>query len=194
MILYRYDPTTYQFIGQEEALKNIVSSAIRQKDVYIIPQNTTPIAPMFVNGFVPVWNKKNNIWENKKNNIGKKYYDIENKRVDTIKDFDNTKIPLTEDDEYQISLGKTVFVKDGKYIIEFTKEQKEDNVRTMRNILLKNTDVKVSASDFPIDEETKGKYFEYRKYLRDYTQIDKWYESNPLSFEDWCKKDFTIKF
>lgn len=194
MILYRYDPTTYQFIGQEEALKNIVSSAIRGKDVYIIPQNTTTIAPMFVNGFIPVWNKKNNIWENKKNNIGKKYYDIDNKIVDTIKDFDNTKIPLTEDEEYQISLGKTVFVKDGKYIIEFTKEQKEDNVRTMRDILLKNTDVKVSASDFPIDEETKKKYFDYRKYLRDYTKIDKWYESNPLSFEDWCKKDFTITF
>ena len=62
-------------------------------------------------------------------------------------------------------------------------------VRNVRNEYLEDTDKFVSIPDFPITEEERNKYIEYRQYLRDYPDVNKdWYNQNPKTFEDWRKE------
>ena len=58
-------------------------------------------------------------------------------------------------------------------------------IRSVRNEYLEETDKFVSIPDFPIDFETKDLYIEYRQYLRDYTELEDWWEQEPKTFEDW---------
>lgn len=71
---------------------------------------------------------------------------------------------------------------------EKTQEEKENEIRAIRNFYLFDTDKFLSVPDFPITEEEKGKYREYRKYLRDYTKEKEWYEHSPMTFEEWRGK------
>lgn len=64
-------------------------------------------------------------------------------------------------------------------------EQKQAEVRAVRNQYLYDTDSYVSIPDFPITEEERQRYKEYRVYLRNYPETENWYESNPLTFEEW---------
>ena len=59
-------------------------------------------------------------------------------------------------------------------------------VRSVRNEYLEDTDKFVSVPDFPITEEEKNKYIEYRQYLRDYPESSEdWYKQNPKTFEEF---------
>lgn len=79
---------------------------------------------------------------------------------------------------------------DGTYKImevvvpEPTVEEKQEQVRAVRNGLLDDSD-KYLMPDFPIDDAGRDLYIQYRQYLRDYTQSPDWWESEPLNFEDW---------
>lgn len=53
-----------------------------------------------------------------------------------------------------------------------------------RNALLADSD-KYMLSDFPVSEEDKQKWVEYRQYLRDYTNGKKWWKESPKTFEEW---------
>ncbi len=66
-----------------------------------------------------------------------------------------------------------------------TEEELQARVRAKRNAVLEATDKYVSVPDFPIDEDTRNQYIEYRQYLRDYTNIENWWLTNPLTFEEW---------
>lgn len=70
------------------------------------------------------------------------------------------------------------------YAPEKTQEEKEKEVRAVRNQYLEATD-KYMIIDFPISDEEREAYKAYRQYLRDYTDIPDWYEKNPLTFEEW---------
>ena len=63
-------------------------------------------------------------------------------------------------------------------------EQKEAEVRSVRNQYLKQTD-EFMIVDYPITDDERGLYRQYRTYLRDYTLTENWQESNPLKFEEW---------
>ena len=65
-----------------------------------------------------------------------------------------------------------------------SKEEKQEQVRAVRNQYLEDTD-KYMIVDFPITEEQHNQYMAYRQYLRDYTTQDNWWEENPLTYEDW---------
>lgn len=71
---------------------------------------------------------------------------------------------------------------------EKTPEEKENEIRAIRNFYLFETDRFLSVPDFPITEEEKEKYRSYRKYLRDYTKEEDWYEKPPKTFEEWRGK------
>lgn len=71
---------------------------------------------------------------------------------------------------------------------EKTIEQREAEVRAVRNGYLYNTDKYIAVTDFPITEEEKAQYREYRQYLRDYTKEEDWYEQPPMKFEEWRGK------
>lgn len=63
-------------------------------------------------------------------------------------------------------------------------ENKKASVRVVRNSYLEETD-KYMLVDFPISEEERENYKGYRQYLRNYTDIQDWYEKFPLTFEEW---------
>ena len=68
---------------------------------------------------------------------------------------------------------------------EPTVDELKANVRAVRNRYLEQTDKYLSVSDFPITDEEREQYKAYRQYLRDYTETEGWYESNPLTFDVW---------
>lgn len=72
------------------------------------------------------------------------------------------------------------------YCPEKLREIKEQEIRQIRNEYLEDTDKFVSVSDFPVTEEEKNKYIEYRKYLRDYPESNEdWYKHNPKTFKEF---------
>ena len=63
-------------------------------------------------------------------------------------------------------------------------EQRKEQVRSVRNQYLAQTD-KYMIADYPISDEERELYKQYRVYLRDYTLTENWWESNPQKFEEW---------
>lgn len=69
-------------------------------------------------------------------------------------------------------------------IPDLTLDEKQANIRSIRNWLLDDSD-KYLMPDFPTDDAGRELYIQYRQYLRDYTQSPDWWESEPLKYEDW---------
>ena len=65
-------------------------------------------------------------------------------------------------------------------------EELQAQVRAVRNQYLKQTD-EFMIVDYPITDDERELYKQYRTYLRDYTLSENWQESNPLKFEEWNK-------
>lgn len=63
-------------------------------------------------------------------------------------------------------------------------EEKKQIVRAVRNSYLENTD-KYMLIDFPISDEEREQYKQYRQYLRNYTDGDNWWNELPKTFEEW---------
>ena len=64
-------------------------------------------------------------------------------------------------------------------------EEKKARVRQVRNQYLEQTD-KYMITDYPITDEERELYKQYREYLRDYTLPENWWESEPQKFEEWA--------
>jgi hypothetical protein len=64
-------------------------------------------------------------------------------------------------------------------------EQYKEQVRSVRNGYLEQTDKYLSITDFPLTDEQKEEYRQYREYLRHYPEQTDWYKQNPLDFERW---------
>lgn len=60
----------------------------------------------------------------------------------------------------------------------------EKEVRTVRNKYLQDTDIYMIA-DYPITDEERQAYQDYRSYLRDYPESKEWWLKNPMTFEEW---------
>ena len=63
-------------------------------------------------------------------------------------------------------------------------EEKKAQVRAVRNQYLEQTD-KYMITDYPIADDERELYKQYREYLRDYTLTENWWESEPQKFEEW---------
>ena len=63
-------------------------------------------------------------------------------------------------------------------------EDKQVQVRAVRNQYLEQTD-KYMIADYPITDDERELYKQYREYLRDYTLTENWWESEPQKFEEW---------
>lgn len=72
------------------------------------------------------------------------------------------------------------------YAPEKPVEEKEAEVRAVRNQYLEQTD-KYMIADYPIADEEREMYKQYREYLRDYPETENWHEHNPLTFEEWSE-------
>lgn len=67
-------------------------------------------------------------------------------------------------------------------------EDKQMQVRVVRNRYLEQTD-KLMIIDYPITDDKRELYKQYRTYLRDYTLTENWWEANPLTFEEYTKTE-----
>ena len=74
----------------------------------------------------------------------------------------------------------------GEYVLTSSAEaieQKKAEVRAVRNQYLEQTD-KYMITDYPITDEERELYKQYRVYLRDYTLPENWWEHSPMTFEE----------
>lgn len=83
---------------------------------------------------------------------------------------------------------------DSKYVIvenpQPSIDDKKDSVRKIRDGMLTDTD-KYMLLDYPITDEQKQDYINYRKYLRDYTENEDWYLESPKEFKIWLESQKT---
>ena len=63
-------------------------------------------------------------------------------------------------------------------------EEKKARVRQVRNQYLEQTD-KYMITDYPISDEERELYRQYRTYLRTYPECRDWYKANPKTYEEW---------
>ena len=63
-------------------------------------------------------------------------------------------------------------------------EQKKAEVRAVRNQYLEQTD-KYMITDYPISDDERELYRQYRVYLRTYPECRDWYKANPKTYEEW---------
>ena len=63
-------------------------------------------------------------------------------------------------------------------------EEKKARVRAVRNQYLEHTD-KFMIADYPITDEERELYKQYRTYLRTYPECQDWYKANPKTYEEW---------
>ena len=65
-----------------------------------------------------------------------------------------------------------------------TEDELKAQVRAVRNQYLEQTD-KFMLSDYPITDDERELYKQYRTYLRDYTLSENWWEHSPMTFKEW---------
>lgn len=70
-------------------------------------------------------------------------------------------------------------------------EELQAQVRAVRNQYLEQTDKYLSVTDFPITDDERELYKQYRVYLRDYTLTEDWFEHEPMIFDDWSTSQTT---
>lgn len=63
-------------------------------------------------------------------------------------------------------------------------EELQAQVRAVRNQYLEQTD-KFLIADYPITEEERELYKQYRTYLRAYPECQDWYKANPKTYEEF---------
>ena len=91
---------------------------------------------------------------------------------------------VEEDTEHQLS---DYIHCDGQFVLTASDEaieQKKADVRAVRNRYLEQTD-KYMITDYPITDEERELYRQYRTYLRTYPECRYWYKANPKTYEEW---------
>ena len=63
-------------------------------------------------------------------------------------------------------------------------EELQAQLRSVRNQYLEQTD-KFMIADYPITDDERELYKQYREYLRDYTLSENWWEHSPKTLEEW---------
>ena len=63
-------------------------------------------------------------------------------------------------------------------------KEKKANVRSVRNQYLEQTD-KFMLADYPITDDERELYKQYRTYLRTYPECRDWYKANPKTYDEW---------
>lgn len=94
---------------------------------------------------------------------------------------------IEEDTEHQLS---DYIHCDGQFVLTVSDEaieQCKEQVRSVRNQYLEQTD-KYMITDYPITDDERELYKQYREYLRTYPECRDWYKANPKTFEEWKQK------
>ena len=91
---------------------------------------------------------------------------------------------VEEDTEHSIADYMQV---NGEYVLTSSDEaieQRKEQVRSVRNQYLEQTD-KYMIVDYPITDDERELYKQYRVYLRTYPECQDWYKANPKTYDEW---------
>ena len=91
---------------------------------------------------------------------------------------------VEEDTEHQLS---DYIHYDDQFVLTSSDEaivQRKEQVRAVRNQYLEQTD-KFMITDYPITDNERELYRQYRTYLRTYPECRDWYKANPKTYEEW---------
>ena len=103
---------------------------------------------------------------------------------------DSGEFPCLVHDRVEEDTEHTIFdymQVNGEYVLTSSDEaieQKKFEVRAVRNQYLEETD-KYMIADYPITDDERELYRQYRVYLRDYTLSENWWEHSPKDFSTW---------
>lgn len=138
-----------------------------EKVVLLQPANSTKKKPpKEKEGYVILFNKEFDKWEQIKDCKGEFYYDFEKSSMEEIRTHKNkdNKLILSKDDKKEIYSGKTVRLVNGKYDFYYTDEQCKNKIISDANMYLSMYDFYFN-SDYPT-EKIPVRMVEYREYLR----------------------------
>ena len=71
-----------------------------------------------------------------------------------------------------------------------TEDELKVQVRSVRNQYLEQTD-KFMLVDYPITDDERELYKQYREYLRTYPECRDWYKANPKTYDEWKSSQTT---
>jgi len=182
-VVYQLDNEGY-FFGITEAHESPLNPG-----TFHIPSGAITIAPPELKeNEIPFWNGKE--WTTKPDFSAHTYYHKQTKEIKRFKageEFDSNytaQKPLQEE-VFQKFTSTWVIDEDAK------SENQKSIIRSIRNSLLSETD-KYFRPDFPGMTETKlAEIKTYSQYLRDYTEKDNWFNSEPLSLKSWKESEYT---
>ena len=181
MEIYMFDGETKEYIGAEDALLDPLETKKQGKSVYLLPANAAferpPIAEdgkavIFDDGWKQVVDNRGKTAVNADRGIFEIDY-LGEKEGDTI---------VTA--EMQKGLDDGMFVVEQGRIVEKPRQMKAAERRLERNMLIAATD-KYMFADYPISEEEREKYRQYRQYLRDIPAEEGFPDISVLTFVEW---------
>ena len=91
---------------------------------------------------------------------------------------------VQEDNEHSVSDYTQI---NGEFVLTSSDEaieQRKEQVRAVRNQYLEQTD-KYMITDYPISDDERELYRQYRTYLRTYPECRDWYKANPKTYDEW---------
>lgn len=182
MKVYCYEPDTKEYIGAEDALLDPLETIKQRKEVYLIPVNATIKEPFPAKeGYAIIF--KNDAWAYTPDNRGKKAINKERGvfNIDYV-GINSEDTLITEEIQNKLDSGELI-IQDNQ-IVEKTKEMKEQEVRRIRDAYLSLTD-RYMLPDFPIEENKREIYAEYRKYLRNIPENEAFPNLTVLTFDEW---------
>ena len=183
-LCYRYDLETLCFVGTEEMVRNTSESEKEGRDIWILPAECTETPPPEAKeGFKIKWNGEK--WYYKKEpkttfEIGEIITDEDMDEYTAAAQWCNENGVMIEEIGEKGESPRQFQIKK----FEITTEELKAQVRAVRNLYLQQTD-KFMLVDYPITDDERELYKQYREYLRDYTLSENWWEHSPMTFEEW---------
>ena len=181
MKVYFFDENTKEFISEANAFKDPRASERLGKDVWLLPANATfDEPPQAKEGYTVVYEDG---WRCVEDNRQKEAVNADGLfSVDYLGEVKEGDILISDEQKKLIESGELVF--NNGQLIEKSREQKEADRRLERNALLQSTD-KYMLSDYPLTEEERELYRQYRQYLRDFPENDDFGNSEIKTFARW---------
>lgn len=184
-LCYRYDLETLCFVGAEEMVRDTRESEVEGQDIWVLPAGCTKTPPPEAKeGFKIKWNGEK--WFYKKEpkttfEIGETITDEDMDEYTAAAQWCNENGAMIEEIGEKGKSPRQFQIKK----FEITTEELKVQVRSVRNQYLGQTD-KFMLVDYPVTDGERELYKQYREYLRDYTLMGNWWESEPQKFEEWA--------
>lgn len=182
--VYGYDQETFEYRGMIPTQLDPRESEIQNKDIWLIPPNTTEVPPDLMSlkeGCVFVFDPIKNNWVSKEDHRGVDVYNALTHEFTKIKDLGPIEEPIFETDKlpYPRDLITVLDWKDGKFVVDSQREVVVEfinqNHKTQRDIKLQEDIKDDNGVSFKTDLYSCQ---DYERVISLDLSIDNWISSN----------------